>query len=362
MKILIVDDSATDRMIIESMLEDYHTLTASDGLEAMQLIETTPDIDLMILDLNMPNMDGFQVIQSLKNNPKYSSIRIIILTNFDEIDNEVKGLKLGAVDYIRKPLNIESLRIRIDIHLKLKEVQKKVERDNERLDSMVLKKTKELIATRDITIHALVGLLEIRNIESHNHTIRTQKIMKMLCEHLKKKKEYKDILTDHYIKELVTTTPLHDIGKVGIPDNILLKPGKLTTEEYEIMKKHVNYGVKALENDLYDDEHIPSFIKTAIEIVGAHHEKYDGTGYPLGLAGDTIPLPGRLMAIIDVYDALMSERVYKPAYGFSYTIEYIKKESGKHFDPKIVEGFLEIKDEILEISKRYVQELVKEEA
>lgn len=175
MKILIVDDSATDRMIIESMLEDYHTLTASDGLEAMQLIETTPDIDLMILDLNMPNMDGFQVIQSLKNNPKYSSIRIIILTNFDEIDNEVKGLKLGAVDYIRKPLNIESLRIRIDIHLKLKEVQKKVERDNERLDSMVLKKTKELIATRDITIHALVGLLEIRNIESHNHTIRTQK-------------------------------------------------------------------------------------------------------------------------------------------------------------------------------------------
>lgn len=186
--------------------------------------------------------------------------------------------------------------------------------------------------------------------------------MKMLCEHLKKKKEYKNILTDHYIKELVTTTPLHDIGKVGIPDNILLKPGKLTTEEYEIMKNHVNYGVKALENDLYDDEHIPSFIKTAIEIVGAHHEKYDGTGYPLGLVGESIPLPGRLMAIIDVYDALMSERVYKPAYGFSYTIEYIKKESGKHFDPKIVEGFLEIKDEILEISKRYVQELVKEEA
>jgi putative two-component system response regulator len=361
-RILIVDDSTTDRMIISNMLSDFDVLHAGDGVEAMQQIEKNPDIDLIILDLNMPNMNGFQVLEALQANSKYNKLRTIILSNFDEIDNEIKGLKLGAVDYIRKPLNIESLRVRIDIHLKLKSIQKRMEHDNKRLDAMVLKKTIELIATRDITIHALIGLLEVRNIESSNHTIRTQKMMEALCEHLKTKERYKDILTDAYIDELCTTTPLHDIGKVGIPDRILLKPAKLTIDEFEIMKKHVDFGVEALKNEVYCDEDIPSFIKTAIEIVGAHHEKYDGTGYPLNLSGDSIPLPGRIMAIIDVYDALMSKRVYKPAYEHEYTIDVIKTEIGKHFDPDISAGFLEIEDKIHEISRRYMQEVSAEEA
>jgi len=361
-KILIVDDSTTDRLIISTMLADYHTLTACDGLDAMALIEKNPDIDLVILDLNMPRMNGFEVLEAMQENPEFRKIRTIILTNYDEIDNEVKGLELGAVDYIRKPLNIQSLLIRINIHIKLKQVQKMIEQDNERLDAMVLKKTREVAATRDITIQALAGLLEVRNVESSRHTIRTQSIMKILCDHLKMKDKYKDILTEAYVKELVTTTPLHDIGKVGIPDNILLKPGRLTDDEFTIMKKHVNYGVNALQNEIYCDEDVPSFIKTAMEIVGAHHEKYDGTGYPNGLSGGAIPLPGRLMAIIDVYDALTSKRIYKPAYDFDYSIDLIISESGKHFDPDIVVGFLEIKEQVAEISRKFIQEIHKVEA
>ncbi len=355
-KILIVDDSTTDRLIISTMLADYQTLTACDGLEAMELIAKNPDIDLVILDLNMPRMNGFEVLEALQKNPEYRKLRTIILTNYDEIDNEVRGLELGAVDYIRKPLNLQSLLIRINIHIKLKRIQKMIEQDNERLDAMVLKKTREVAATRDITIQALVGLLEVRNVESSKHTIRTQLIMKILCDHLRAKPKYQDILSENYVKELVTTTPLHDIGKVGIPDNILLKPGKLTEDEFTIMKKHVDYGVNALQNEIYCDEDVPSFIKTAMEIVGAHHEKYDGSGYPRGLAGAEIPLPGRLMAIIDVYDALTSKRVYKPAYDYDYSINLIRSESGKHFDPDIVTGFLEIQEKVIEISRKFIQD------
>jgi putative two-component system response regulator len=264
-------------------------------------------------------------------------------------------LELGAVDYIRKPVNIQSLQIRIAIHLKLKYIQKKVEHDNFILDAMVATKTRELVATRDITIHALVGLLEVRNVESFNHTMRTQLMMMKLCKHLQRKEKYHEIMTDAYIRELVTTTPLHDIGKVGIPDAILLKPGKLTFDEFEIMKKHVDFGVNALQNELTDSENVPTFINSAIEIIKYHHEKFDGSGYPQGLIGDKIPLPGRLMAIIDVFDALISKRVYKDAFGYDESIQIIKSSIGSHFDPEIGEAFLEIIDEIKIITLEYMQ-------
>ncbi|WKY48681.1 response regulator [Eubacteriaceae bacterium ES3] len=354
-KILIVDDSLTDRIMIETMLAEYNTLTAENGLEALMQLEKTPDIDLMILDLNMPVMNGFEVLQRLGDESRYPQLRTIILTNYDEIDNEVKGLELGAVDYIRKPLNMESLKIRINIHIRLKNNQKRIEDDNKRLDAIVLKKTHELAAARDITIQAMVSLLEARNIETSKHTIRTQKMMQLLCRHLSQKKQYQMLLTGPVVRELVTTTPLHDIGKVGIPDSILLKPGRLTSDEFELMKKHVEFGVLALKNELYCDDEVPNFIRLAMELVGGHHEKFDGSGYPNGLKEDNIPFPGRLMAIIDVYDALTNERVYKPAYDFEYTIEYLESESEKHFDPDILKGFLEIKEEIREISLLFKQ-------
>jgi len=352
-KILIVDDSLTDRMIISNMLKEFDILTATNGAEAMETIDRNLDIDLIILDLNMPVMTGFAVLERLRSDVRYAGLRVIILTNFDEIENEIRGLELGAVDYIRKPVNIQSLRIRIDIHLKLKSMQKKVEADNVVLDSLVAERTRELVGTRDITIHALVGLLEVRNYESYNHTIRTQKMMHRLCEHLQTKPKFMEILTDAYVRELTTTTPLHDIGKVGIPDHILLKPGKLTPEEFEVIKKHVDYGVIALQNEVVGDALVPSFVKTAIDIIGGHHEKYDGTGYPKGLKGEQISLPGRLMAVIDVFDALISKRVYKEAFSYDTSVAIIREGAGTHFDPDVAFAFLEIVDDIRTIAEQY---------
>jgi len=352
--ILVVDDSAIDRMIISNMLDDFDVMDASNGIEALRVIDENLDTDLVILDLFMPQMDGFELLERLGSDERYSRIRVIILTNADEIENEIKGLKMGAVDYIRKPVNIDSLRARIDIHAKLKEAQKVVERHNQHLDQLVAERTKEAEAARDITTRALVGLLEIRDIESFQHTTRTQMIMKVLCESLRSNDKYKEVLTDSYIFELIRTSPLHDIGKVGIPDNILLKPGKLSAEEFEIMKKHVGYGSEALKKEQScKDEDLPYFVKIAIEIIDGHHEKYYGTGYPLGLAGEDIPLPGRLMAIVDVYDALMTKRVYKEAWPFPDVIDCIRQERGKHFDPDIVDAFMARSEEIHDISIKY---------
>jgi len=261
-------------------------------------------------------------------------------------------LDLGAVDYIRKPINIQSLRKRIEIHTNLRKARLNLEQYNAILESIVQERTKELSETRDISIHALVSLLEVRHIESSNHAKRTQWDMKALCEHLSNNENYSEILSEAYIKELIDTAPLHDIGKVGIPDSILLKPGPLTDEEFEIMKLHTTYGVDALKNENGETPALP-FIRTAIKIVGCHHEKFDGTGYPNQLKGGKIPLAGRLMAIIDVYDAIISKRVYKQPYDHETALEIIAAEKGKAFDPNIVDAFLEIEKIIKLISSSF---------
>ncbi len=353
--ILIVDDSSTDLLIIKNMLTEFAVITAKNGVEALKILDDNSEIHLVVLDLNMPIMDGFEVLRILKSEKKYHHIRVIILTNFDEIENEIRGLELGAVDYIRKPINIRALKIRINIHRKLLEMQHDVEEANAILDARVAKATEELILTRDVTIHALVGLIEARNFESYNHIMRTSMMMKALCDHLKTHPKFSAVLTQEFILELTRTSPLHDIGKVAIPDNILLKPGKLTPEEFEVMKRHVEYGVLALKREIKNEYEIPSFIKTALDIVGYHHEKYDGTGYPNKLKGEAIPLPGRLMAIIDVFDALINERVYKKAFSLEQSIAIIQEGIGAHFDPEISRGFLEIIDTITTINNRYMQ-------
>lgn len=352
MKILVVDDSKIDRAIIKDILYDYHLLYANDGIEAMEIIENQPDIDLMILDLNMPRMNGFEVLEAMQNNPVYQKIITIILTGYGETENELRGLELGAIDYIRKPLNLESLRKRIEIHVRMKNVSRALEQNNAILEQNVKTRTKELVFTKEITIRALIGLLEIRDIESSNHTMRTQWMIKALCEYLRQKEPYCEILSDKYIEELFETAPLHDIGKVGIPDSILLKPDKLTEKEYEIMKLHTIYGINALRYE-FVDEQMPSFVKIAIECIGGHHERYDGTGYPKGLKGEEIPLPGRLMAIVDIYDALISKRVYKEAIEHEKAMLLIKEKKGTYFDPNIMEAFLAIEEIIKEIAIKY---------
>ncbi len=352
MKILIVDDSKTDVLLISHMLEDYDVLVAYDGKEAMELIKKEPDISIMVLDLDMPRMNGFEVLEIIGAHPEYKKIATLILTNYDEIDNEIRGLSLGAVDYIRKPLNLRSIRKRIEVHSNLTSIRKSLEHQNFELEKTVQERTIECNLTRDVTIHAMVGLLEVRNIESSNHTKRTQWMMKALCEHLRAKEPYRNILTENYINELFNTAPLHDIGKVGIPDSILLKPGKLTFEEFETMKKHTTFGVDALKYGGHENSNL-SFIHTASEIIGTHHEKFDGSGYPKGLAGKEIPLSGRLMAIIDVYDALVNVRVYKPAYSHEAALDIIANERNKHFDAEIIDAFLDIEKDIKHITERF---------
>lgn len=351
-KIMIVDDSKVDIALIKSILNDYDLLTARDGVEAMELLKENPDTDIMILDLNMPRMNGFEVLNAMQKHPEYKNIAVLILTNYDETDNEIKGLDMGALDYIRKPINIQSLRKRIQIHTHLRNARQQLRQYNAILEKTVRERTMELSKTRDVSIHALVTLLEKRDIESSNHAKRTQWIMKSLCEHLSTKEKYQNIFTESYIKELFDTAPLHDIGKVGIPDSILLKPGPLELEEFEIMKKHTSFAVEALQLGSDDDLSVP-FIKTAIEITGTHHEKYDGTGYPHQLKGEEIPLSGRLMAVIDVYDAIISRRVYKPPYEHEAALEFLREERGKSFDPDIVDAFLEIEKIIRVISSTF---------
>lgn len=356
MKLLIVDDSKTDSMMLRTMLKDYDLRIAFDGIEAMELLEREKDIDMMILDINMPRMNGFEVLEVIRAKPRYYDVTTLILTNYDEVDNEIRGLELGDVDYIRKPLNLRALLKRIELHTRLISAQKALEQHNSELETAVSERTRELNLTRDVTIHALIGLLEIRDIESSNHTKRTQWMMKAMCEQLRRGNAYHFIMTDAFINDLFNTSPLHDIGKVGIPDNILLKPGKLTPEEFEIMKKHTTYGVDALKQ-AGDGITELSFIRTALDIIGSHHEKFDGSGYPAGLCGKDIPLAGRLMAIIDVYDALVNQRVYKPAYDHEEAMEIIASGRGKHFDPDIVDAFFEIENGIHSIAERFKQEV-----
>ena len=241
--ILIVDDSKTDITMIQSFLSEYHVLIAWNGQEGLSQLALHPETDLMILDLNMPVMNGFEVLETLAAQPDKDSPAILILTNQEETENEIRGLDLGAVDYIRKPLNFPSLRKRIEVHLTLRRARKRIEEANAHLEETVRRRTREVEDTRAITIHALLGLLEVRNIESSNHAIRTQWIIRALGRKLGELPGYRDVITEDFLQELFDTAPLHDIGKVGIPDQILLKPGPLSYDEFEVMKQHVRFGV-----------------------------------------------------------------------------------------------------------------------
>lgn len=348
MKILLVDDSEADLMILKNILSDYTITTAHNGLEAIEILNSNKEIEMMILDLVMPVMNGFDVLTKMQQDPERYDISTIILTNSDELDNEIRGLDLGAVDYVRKPLNFQSLRKRIEIHTRLRAASRVLSKHNALLEETVQERTKELAITRNITISALVKLLEVRNLEASNHVLRTQQMMKALCTHLSTKDQYKSIFTKEYITELYDTSPLHDIGKVGIPDYVLLKPGRLTADEFEIMKMHTTFGVEALKYDINAVGSF-SFLKTAAYIIGDHHERFDGTGYPNGLCANNISIPGRLMSIIDVYDALTSERIYKSAFDHEVSLNILRDGRGTQFDPDLLDAFLEISDDIFQI-------------
>jgi putative two-component system response regulator len=355
--ILVVDDAAENIALISSLLRgSYHTRASRDGETALQLCLVDDPPDLILLDVTMPIMDGYEVCQKLKENPKTAEIPVIFITARSETEDEQRGLDLGAVDYITKPISPAILAARVRTHLRLKAVRDFLRDKNAFLEQEVQARTRQISTIQDATMVAMGSLAETRDNETGNHIRRSQLYLRSLAEEMSEHGDFREALTPEIIENLYKSAPLHDIGKVGIPDSILLKPGKLTVEEFEIMKTHTTLGRYAILSAERLLDTPTTFLHIANEIAWCHHEKWDGTGYPRGVSGNEIPLPGRLMAVVDVYDALVSKRVYKPALSHDAALAIIAQGSGSHFDPPIVEGFFAIAEQLPLIARRFSEE------
>jgi putative two-component system response regulator len=347
--VLVVDDTETNvEILVEALDDSYDVSVALDGETALEIIEEFPP-DLILLDIMMPGIDGFEVCRILKSKEETKEIPIIFLTAMNDVDSKTRGFGLGAVDFVTKPFEILEIKARVKTHLSLKIAKESLKNQNVILEEKVIERTQELEDTKEIIIHCLASLAETRDPETGGHIRRTQHYVKVLANEIKDTDRFKDTLDDETVDILYKTAPLHDIGKVGVPDNILLKPGKLTDEEFDEMKRHTVYGRDAIISS-GADLGTNSFLRCACEIAYTHQEKWDGSGYPEGLSGDDIPISGRLMAVADVYDALISARVYKPPMDHIEACNIIREGKGTHFDPDLIDAFEIVMDQFQEIS------------
>ncbi|MBT3354513.1 MAG: response regulator [Candidatus Scalindua sp.] len=358
--ILIVDDNGVNRKIIKDLIltMGYDPLTAENGLYALSTLEKQP-CDIVLLDICMPDMDGYQVLEYMKKDSALCQIPVIMISALDDMESVVRCIEGGADDYMVKPFNHTVLRARIDAclekkHLRDKEskYQDQIESYNLELQNRVSKQVFEITAAQRSTIFAMAKLAESRDPETGEHLLRIRDYVKILCHKLCQLPKYETIMDYDYIENICAASPLHDIGKVGISDNILLKPGKLTKEEFCAMQAHTTIGAETLRevNRLHAGN---DFVKLGIDIAESHHEKWDGTGYPHGLAGENIPLVGRILALSDVYDALTSKRCYKEAFSHEKSLEIIIDGKGKHFDPDVVDSFIATQEDFVRIRERY---------
>lgn len=358
LKILAVDDEAINLQILVDLLgHDYKLAVAKTGAQALNLIAKGPLPDLILLDVMMPEMDGYEVCRRLKAQKQTQEIPIIFVTAMSEERNETQGFEMGAVDYITKPYAPAVVKARIKTHLDLKQAREMLRDQNLLLEQLVQERTRELAMTQDATIHSLASLAETRDPETGGHIRRTQHYVKALAQRAQQLEKYQSELSDEVLELLFKSAPLHDIGKVGVRDSVLLKPGKLTEEEFEEMKMHTIYGRDALLNAARWLNGSSNFLQLATEIAHTHQEKWDGSGYPQGLVGEQIPLSGRIMAIADVYDALISKRAYKAPFSHQEAVTIIKEGRGSHFDPELTDAFLEISEQFQEIAGRFSDEL-----
>lgn len=323
-KVLIVDDEATNLQILNEILQkDYHLLFAKDGNKGIELT-ISEEPELILLDVMMPEMTGHDVCKILKSNEKTKYIPIIFVTALNDVEDEEKGFHLGAVDYITKPLSPPIVKARIKNHLSLVNVN-------------------EVKTTRLQIVQRLGMASEYKDNETGMHVIRMSHYSQTLA--------LAHGYSSEQAEEILNAAPMHDVGKIGIPDYIIQKPGKLTTEEWEIMKRHPEIGAEII------GDHNSSLLKLAKSIAITHHEKFDGTGYPYQLKGENIPLEGRIIAIADVFDALTTVRPYKKAWEVESAIDFLKQESGKHFDPVLVQKFITVLPKILEIKNQWPEEI-----
>ncbi|HEY4161662.1 MAG TPA: two-component system response regulator [Dongiaceae bacterium] len=352
--ILAVDDTPGNLSLITGLLKgSYHVKVANSGEKALRVVHSDMPPDLVLLDIMMPEMDGYEVCRRLKADARTRHIPVIFLTAMSKSEDERLGLEVGAVDYITKPISPPILLARVKTHLLLKSSSDFLKDKNAYLEGEVYRRTQEMQAIQDVTILTMASLAETRDNETGNHIRRTQHYVKLLATKLRNHPRFTQFLNERSIDLLFKSAPLHDIGKVGIPDRILLKPGKLTPEEFEIMKTHTTLGRDAIEQAEGRLGTPVEFLSLAKEIAYSHQEKWDGSGYPEGLAGDAIPVSARLMALADVYDALISRRVYKPPFPHEKAVEIIAEGRGRHFDPDITDAFMEIREEFRTIALKY---------
>ena len=352
--ILIVDDSPDNLTLLGEILkDDYKVKVANNGEKALKLAGAENPPDLILLDIVMPGIDGYEVCRRLKSDKSTAIIPIIFLTARTDVEDEKRGLELGAVDYVFKPISAPIVAARVKTHLQLKAAADFLRDKNAYLEQIVDKRTNEIRALQEVTIFALASLAETRDNETGKHIRRTQLYVKVLADKLRGHPRFQATLTDYYIDLLFKSAPLHDIGKVGIPDRILLKPEVLLPEEFEVMKTHTRLGREALINAERNLDSKMEFLSFAKEITFSHHERWDGKGYPEKLSGEAIPLSARLMALADVYDAIISRRVYKPALTHDEAINIIGKGRGQQFDPDVVDAFIEIQDSFRNISIQF---------
>jgi putative two-component system response regulator len=352
-RILIVDDeNFYIDVLVDLLKSDYKTIIAKDGQEALKRVHGNLPPDLILLDILMPGLDGYQVCEHLKSDYRTRRIPIIFLTVKSQVDDELRGFGLGAADYIIKPMSPPIVKARVRTHLALSQARRALENQNTILEQRVRGRTEELSRTQDAAIMAMACLAEARDHATGQHILRTQHYMETLARQLQHHPRFYTYLNETTIELLYKSAPLHDMGKVAIADHILFKKGELTPEEWEEMRQHPRYGHDAL---LRAEQHVGStpFLKLAREIAYTHHEKWDGTGYPQGLQGDAIPIPGRLMALADTYDGLVNPRVNKNALSHTQAVRTISEGRGSHFDPDVVDAFLAVASHFESIAARF---------
>ena len=337
-KIIMADDDMTNLNIAKNALIDrYDVFTVPSAKKLFQILEkVTPD--LILLDIEMPEMNGYEAIEKLKSSESTSDIPVIFLTGNIDPESELKGLSMGAIDYIAKPFSFPLLSKRVEVHLLVEDQKKELKNYNSNLEIMVEEKTKEVSELQSTLLQTVAELVEYRDNITGGHIERTQEYLRVLVNALQKHGLYSEEISTWDIDLFIMSSQLHDVGKIGIKDHILMKPDRLTKDEMEIMKTHAVLGVeiiRKIEAKTKGNE----FLKYAEILAGTHHEKWDGSGYPLGLKGNEIPLQGRLMALVDVYDALTQIRPYKGAASHEEAVDIIKKDMGFQFDPKLDEIF-----------------------
>jgi len=341
--LFLVDDDATNLAVAYGILEDYYDLlTFNSGDRLMKTIEKTVP-DLILLDVEMPEMNGYEVIKIIKNNAKTAHTPVIFLTAKSDSKSELEGLSLGAIDYIVKPFSPPLLLKRIEVHLLVESQKQELLYFNANLQQMVETKTKTVVELQNAVLKTMAELVEFRDDVTGGHIERTQKYLRILLEASQEQEVYKEETASWDLELVWQSAQLHDVGKIAIRDDILKKPGKLTPEEFEEVKAHPVFGEKVIAK-IGENTTDKTFLEYARIFALTHHEKWNGTGYPSGLKGKEIPLQGRMLAIVDVYDALVSERPYKKAFTHEEAVKIITEDSGKHFDPILVDVFLSVAD------------------